>query len=111
MLEDNRKPLLILLDLKLPKVDGFTLLKRIRATPYLVHTPVIVVSGSTLEADRVRALALGASNYVVKHMEFKEFAKMLSIALSPYIPTLNAEITGAPFLRRPSDVKPTDHGG
>lgn len=103
MLEDHRKPLLILLDLKLPKIDDFTLLKRIRATPYLIDIPVIVVSGSTLEADRVRALALGVSNYIVKHMEFKEFAQMLCVALSPYISTLNAEVSGAPFSRRASD--------
>jgi len=111
ILEDGRKPLLILLDLKLPKIDGFTLLKRIRATPSLFSTPAIVVSGATLEADRVRALALGANNYIVKNMEFKEFAQMLCVALSPYIPTLNAKIAGDPFSRRVGDIKSSSEGG
>ena len=85
ILEDREKPSLILLDLKLPKIDGFTVLKRVRATPALQDIPVIVVSGSVLEADRVRAMILGANNYVVKAMDFTEFAQILCLALSPYM--------------------------
>jgi CheY-like chemotaxis protein len=83
------KPNLILLDLKLPKIDGFTVLKHIRATPALEGVPVVVVSGSVIEADRVRALILGANNYVVKNMDFAEFAKILCLALSPYVSSLS----------------------
>lgn len=82
------KPNLILLDLKLPKIDGFTVLKKIRMTPALEQVPVIIVSGSVLEADRVRALILGANNYVVKNMDFSEFAKTLCLALLPYAANL-----------------------
>lgn len=84
----------ILLDLKLPKVDGFDVLKRIRATPALKDTPVIIVSGSPLETDRVRALMLGANNYVAKALEFRDFAQLLALALQPYSGSLNPETTG-----------------
>lgn len=89
-LQQNEKPGLIVLDLKLPKVDGFAVLKFIRATPALEGIPVIVVSGSVLETDRVRALLLGANNYLVKTMEFGEFAQLLGLAISPYASTLNS---------------------
>jgi CheY-like chemotaxis protein len=88
VLEQDESPSLILLDLKLPKVDGFTVLKRIRATPALEDIPVIIVSGSLLEGDRVRAMILGANNYVVKSMDFGDFAQLLSLALSPYASAL-----------------------
>jgi len=106
MLRDKRKPQLIILDLKMPKVDGFTIIKLIRSTPALSTIPIIVVSNSILEADRIRAMSLGANNYIVKHMEFTEFAKMISIALSPYISSLQKEDSTEPIHRRKSDSKP-----
>lgn len=106
MLSDKRKPQLIILDLKMPKVDGFTILKLIRSTPALFTIPVIIISNSALEADRIRAMSLGANNYIVKHMEFGEFSQMISIALSPYISSLQKKDTAEAIHRRKSDAKP-----
>lgn len=103
MLANKRKPLLILFDLKLPKVDGFALLKRIRATPSVATMLVNHCSGLMVEADRVHASELGANNYIVKHMEVREFSRMLCVALLPHSPLLDAEAGGLPFQRRKYD--------
>lgn len=97
------KPVLILLDLRIPKVDGFTILKHIRRTPAIDDIPVIVVSGSLPEADRVRAMLLGANNCVVKAFEFAEFAQQLALALLPYAGSLNVGGRSAPPARRAGD--------
>ena len=94
------KPVLILLDLRIPKVDGFAILKHIRRTPAIDDIPVIIVSGSLPEADRVRAMLLGANNYVVKAFEFADFAQQLALALLPYAGSLNVGGRSAPPARR-----------
>lgn len=104
---DEDMPLLILLDLKLPKVDGFDVLKRVRSTPRLEDVPVIIVSGSLLEADRVRAMFLGANNYVVKMLGFDEFAQLLALALTPYAGRLNADRQAVCPSRRTGDQQPS----
>ncbi len=97
------KPVLVLLDLRIPKVDGFTILKHIRRTPALDDIPVIIVSGSIPEADRVRAMLLGANNCVVKAIEFADFAQQLALALMPYAGSLNVGGRSAPPARRAGD--------
>lgn len=67
------RPDLILLDLNLPKMDGFQVLEAIKADPQLKNIPVIVVSGSNREADIARAYGLQASAYVVKPLEVDEY--------------------------------------
>jgi two-component system, chemotaxis family, response regulator Rcp1 len=67
------RPDLILLDLNLPKMDGFQVLEAIKADPQLKNIPVIVVSGSNREADIARAYELQASAYVVKPLEVDEY--------------------------------------
>ncbi|MFC7518828.1 response regulator [Herbaspirillum sp. GCM10030257] len=64
-----KNPGLILLDLKLPTVDGITVLSTIRATPTLSSIPVVVLTGSALEADINQTMALGVEEYVVKPMD------------------------------------------
>jgi two-component system, response regulator len=61
-----RVPQLILLDLKLPKLDGFEVLTRIRAHSATRHIPVVVMSTSKLQPDIARCYALGANSYVQK---------------------------------------------
>lgn len=73
---------LILLDLKMPRVDGFDVLTLLRATPSLSSIPVIVLSGSNLEADRVRAQILGVLEFVHKATDYTEFKDQLQRALS-----------------------------
>lgn len=72
---------LILLDLKMPGVDGFEVLTQMRMQPWLSNAPVIVLSNSDFQVDRVRALDLGAVEYVHKCLEYSEFKHNLKIAL------------------------------
>lgn len=60
------QPQLILLDLKLPDIDGYALLEKMHKLPDYVNIPVIVVSALAFKADRERALDLGACRYFVK---------------------------------------------
>jgi CheY-like chemotaxis protein len=73
-------PSLVLLDLNLPQVPGFEVLKWMRNHPDFAWTPVVVFSSSTLEDDRVKALELGANEFVGKPssaMKFDEVVEML----------------------------------
>lgn len=71
----------VVLDLKMPKVDGFEVLASMRMQPSLSETPVIVLSNSNLQVDRDRARTLGAVEYVHKSIDFAEFKDHLSAAL------------------------------
>jgi len=73
---------LVVLDIKMPRVDGFEVLKHIQNTPSLSQIPVVIVSGSQLEADRVRAEMLGASAYVHKSVDYSDFQQSLKLTLS-----------------------------
>jgi two-component system cell cycle response regulator DivK len=60
------QPQLILLDLKLPDIDGYTLLEQLQQRTEWQHIPVIIVSAFAFKADQQRALSLGARRYFVK---------------------------------------------
>jgi CheY-like chemotaxis protein len=66
-------PAVILLDLKMPKVDGLEVLRQIKADPRLRLTPVVMLTSSREEVDLVRSYELGVNAYVVKPVEFSEF--------------------------------------
>jgi len=73
---------LLLLDLKLPKVDGLEVLRQIKADPTLKMIPVVMLTSSRQEQDLVRSYALGVNAYVVKPMKFQDFVdavKQLSV--------------------------------
>jgi two-component system response regulator len=65
------------LDLKLPKVDGLEVLRRIRSDVRTELLPVVILTSSNLEADIVRGYQLGANSYVRKPVEFEEFVKSI----------------------------------
>lgn len=69
------RPALILLDLKLPKVDGLEVLRRIRADPRTKLLPVVVLTASKEDADILSSYALGANAYLRKPVEFPAFAQ------------------------------------
>lgn len=66
-------PVLVLLDLKLPKVDGHEVLRAIRTDETLRTMPVVILTSSREECDLVEGYANGVNAYVVKPVEFKEF--------------------------------------
>ncbi|HWQ93839.1 MAG TPA: response regulator [Clostridia bacterium] len=68
-------PLLVLLDIKMPKVDGLEVLRRIKADPELRVIPVVVLTSSHEERDLVQSYRLGVNAYVVKPMEFESFVE------------------------------------
>lgn len=67
------KPQVILLDLKLPKVDGLEVLRRIRADQSTHLLPVVILTSSKEEQDRIKGYSLGANSYVRKPVDFTEF--------------------------------------
>lgn len=81
-------PDLILLDLNLPIIDGFTILKKIRKHPSTKNIPVIVLTSSGEEKDIVRSYELGANSYIQKPVDFIEFEKA-AVLISEYWLTLN----------------------
>lgn len=67
-------PKLVLLDLRLPKVDGLEVLRQIRADERLKTLPVVILSSSKEDRDIAESYRLGANSYVSKPVEFQEFA-------------------------------------
>jgi two-component system response regulator len=67
-------PRLILLDIKLPKLDGLEVLRRLRADPRTHLVPVVILTASKEDEDVLRGYSLGANAYVRKPVEFAEFA-------------------------------------
>jgi len=71
-------PAVVLLDLKLPKVDGLQVLEQIRADAVLRATPIVMLTSSREEKDLVRSYHLGVNAYVVKPVGFREFIEAIS---------------------------------
>lgn len=68
-------PKVVLLDLKLPKVDGLAVLKRIKSDPRTRHIPVVILTSSSEERDIVNCYRLGANSYLVKPIDFEQFSE------------------------------------
>jgi CheY-like chemotaxis protein len=69
----NENPAVMLLDLKLPKIDGLEVLQHIRSDGRLKLIPVVVLTSSHEEKDKLRSYTLGVNAYVVKPVDFHEF--------------------------------------
>ncbi len=69
----NVMPQVILLDLKLPKIDGFEVLRRLRADERTKFLPVVILTTSNEEKDRLNGYGLGANSFVRKPVEFGQF--------------------------------------
>lgn len=66
-------PQVIILDLKLPKIDGLEVLRRLRANPHTKLLPVVILTSSNEERDRLEGYGLGANSYVRKPVDFAQF--------------------------------------
>jgi CheY-like chemotaxis protein len=84
----NNKPKVVLLDLKLPKVDGLEVLRRIKSDEQTKTTPVVVLTSSTEENDILESYKLGVNSYVIKPVNFDKFIDTVS-ELSLYWTSLN----------------------
>jgi two-component system response regulator len=71
----NQKPQVVLLDLKMPKVDGFEVLQRIRADERTKLLPVVVLTTSSEDKDRVASYQFHANSFVRKPVNFEEFTE------------------------------------
>jgi DNA-binding response OmpR family regulator len=71
-------PAVVLLDLKLPKVNGLEVLRTVRATPELRSMPIVMLTSSHEESDVVASYDLGVNAYVVKPVDFKEFVAAIA---------------------------------
>ena len=68
---------LLLLDLRLPKLDGLEVLKEVRTSQDFVRIPVVILTTSEAEADIAKAYQLHANSYLVKPIDFTDFSKMM----------------------------------
>jgi two-component system response regulator len=70
-------PQVILLDLKLPKLDGLEVLRRLRADPQTCMLPVVILTSSKEEQDLIAGYSLGANSYVLKPVDFTQFSEAI----------------------------------
>ena len=75
--EDSPRPDVILLDLRLPKLDGHEVLEIIKRDPELTTIPVVVMTTSDAERDRSRAYEQNVNSYLVKPVDFEKFRQMV----------------------------------
>ncbi len=75
--ETSPRPHVVLLDLRLPRVDGLEILKEIRTSEELEKLPVVILTTSEAEIDAARAYEYHANSFVVKPLDFERFAKLM----------------------------------
>lgn len=71
------RPVVVMLDLKMPRVDGLEVLRQMKSDPELKRIPVVMVTSSREEQDLVRSYELGVNAYVVKPVDFQKFVESI----------------------------------
>lgn len=90
--EMTELPILMLLDLKLPRINGFEVLRRVRADERVSLLPTVILTSSNEEEDRIKAYSLGTNSYVRKPVDYDDFLRVagqlgvywLTVSESPY---------------------------
>jgi CheY-like chemotaxis protein len=111
-LRTDDPPAVVLLDLKMPKVDGLEVLRQIKNDDALKHIPVVVFTSSREQSDLLRTYLLGVNAYVVKPLGFQEFVSALKEVKKFWL-TINeappAELTKFAGIRaQPTQVEPAN---
>lgn len=70
-------PAVVLLDLKLPKVDGLEVLRRVRLNPVTKLTPIVILTSSREDRDRLEGYTLGANSFIQKPVDFEQFVEAI----------------------------------
>ena len=84
-LRRSSRPSLVLVDLKMPKLNGLEFLNKVRASPETLLLPVVILSSSSSTEDVARAYASGANGYVVKPVEFDRFVQVMESLCSYWL--------------------------
>jgi CheY-like chemotaxis protein len=79
--QTNQMPALMLLDLNMPKISGVELLQIIKADSRLIHVPVVVLTVSKYEQDKLDTFNLGVAGYVIKAVDYDEFLRAMDIII------------------------------
>ena len=80
---EAEKPNLILMDLSLPRMDGWTATRIIKANPDIKHIPIIALTAHAMVGDRERALEAGCNDYISKPINLRELASKLTQLMRP----------------------------
>jgi CheY-like chemotaxis protein len=111
-------PVLVLLDLILPRVDGFEVLKRIRAEERTRRVPVVILTSSSEDRDLINGYDLGANSYVRKPVQFEEFATAIAqlgvywlLINQPAPPNRPPHLEAALAASPASGIRIEDHAG
>jgi CheY-like chemotaxis protein len=94
------QPVVILLDLKMPKVDGIEVLRQIKSDPQLKMIPVVILTSSREEKDVVESYHLGVNAYIVKPVQFEKFVDAVKL-VSVFWAVLNEPPPGSVRSSRP----------
>ncbi len=92
----GQQPKLVLLDLKLPKVDGLEVLRAIKSDPQTQLIPVVILTSSSIERDILAGYERGANSYIVKPVNYDQFMAMVN-ALGTYWLKFNQTVVVAPL--------------
>lgn len=77
--QEHEKPHLVLLDLRLPKIDGLEVLETFKSTPLLADIPVVVLTTSDAISDVEKACKVHANSYLVKPVDFEKFTELMNL--------------------------------
>lgn len=93
------RPVVVMLDLKMPRVDGLEVLRQMKSDPELKRIPVVMITSSREEQDLVRSYDLGVNAYVVKPVDFQKFVESIK-QVGFFWAVINEP---APFATKPAD--------